>query len=464
MKAFKIAGLLVSLLLANDSLLINLPADSWYEVPNTKMSGIMYKPVTTGIMNAWSGGVFDPLARRMLVWGGGAGNYPYNELDAFSIDSLKWTRLTEPCVNYGCCDPDPCGTPMVRHSYSGMAFITHANRFFVNGGAKNCYAQVCPNNRTGDGVTLNKTWTFDMATNSWELMYRSEASLDTVLSSEGDGPGGVATTCSYDSVTGLVFYASSVSGTFTYNYDTNVWTKISSDRTTDQNSCIDTKRRRLVRLGNDGQNWDHHVAVLDLTKPGFPKTNYLTTGTNNIITRQAPGLDYDPVADKYVCWRDTNVYTLDPDTWVWTKHSGVGAPPATPHGIYGRWRYIPSVNAFICITSEDKNVHFYKLTSRNGSSTSEKLLHSKSEKLHLTVSPNPFNPVTRVGVSGLTGNRPCLISLYNATGSKLHGAVVPVHGGTALYKLNGGKFATGLYVIRVEQGDKSAIKAVMLTR
>ena len=35
--------------------------------------------------------------------------------------------------------------------------------------------------------------------------------------------------------------------------------------------------------------------------------------------------------------------------------------PQTTLGTYGRWRYVPSKNVFIVVTSVDKNVFVYRL-------------------------------------------------------------------------------------------------------
>ena len=55
------------------------------------------------------------------------------------------------------------------------------------------------------------------------------------------------------------------------------------------------------------------------------------------------------------------VFVLHPDSGVWVAHHAPGAPKATETGIYGRWRYVPSVGAFVVATDVDENVHFFKL-------------------------------------------------------------------------------------------------------
>lgn len=427
--------------------IINLPAGTWYGIPGTHMKDVMRTDMgpTVALMGAWSGGVYDPVGRRMLIWGGGLGNYRGNEFYSFSLDSMKWERLNEPCVTTGCCDPDPCGTAMTRHTYSGMAFITHANRFFVNGGARNCGAAGACGDRVGLGVSdafyMKKTWTFDPAAKQWHLMYRDEATRPD----SGDGPGTYMQTCAYDSVTRKVFYACT-QGTYTYEFDANQWVQISTARSTNsQGSLIDYKRRRFVRIGAYG-NWDP-LAVHDLTQPGYPMTEYQTTGDTAIMGRDAIGADYDPIADRYVCWRENAVYSLDPDTWAWTRHDVPNAPATTPNGIYGRWRYIPHLNAYVCVTSDTGNVHFFKFTAGDGSAVENKAGRMPGRAMGLRATPNPFNPATRISFSRAVNGQ---MTIYDTAGRTI--ARLAMRNGSAEWKPDDG--SSGLYVAELRDNGK----------
>ena len=50
----------------------------------------------------------------------------------------------------------------------------------------------------------------------------------------------------------------------------------------------------------------------------------------------------------------------------WQINNPPGAPRPSGNGTFGRWRYVPSVNAFVLVTGIDVNVHFYKLTAGLG--------------------------------------------------------------------------------------------------
>src|SRR5213593_285726 len=85
-----------------------MPADSWLVAPNTNMSAVT--PVngqfagtwgTDGpwaVIAAWGGGALDTQRSRLVLWGGGHADYYGNELYAFDIPTLTWSRVTDPFV------------------------------------------------------------------------------------------------------------------------------------------------------------------------------------------------------------------------------------------------------------------------------------------------------------------------------------------------------------------------------
>src|SRR6185295_4835097 len=112
---------------SQEKMLVDLPADSWFAAPNTKIRPLC--PTTTGncanVIGAWSGGAFDPVHNQMLIFGGGHGDYSGNEVYAFQLSSLSWVRLTDPSPDsYKSQDPLPDGKPVSRHSYDGLSYVT----------------------------------------------------------------------------------------------------------------------------------------------------------------------------------------------------------------------------------------------------------------------------------------------------------------------------------------------------
>src|SRR5947209_20519883 len=85
-----------------------MPADTWLVAPNTKMSAVT--PTNgqfagtwgTGgpanVIAAWGGGALDTQRNRLVLFGGGHGDYWGNEVYAFDIGTLAWSRLTDPRI------------------------------------------------------------------------------------------------------------------------------------------------------------------------------------------------------------------------------------------------------------------------------------------------------------------------------------------------------------------------------
>lgn len=141
------------------------PANSWVEIPNTKMSTVVPRegefPETwgvcgpTSVISEWSGAALDTKRSRLILFGGGHADYAGNELYAFDVNKLAWERMTDPFPNPKDDDSDENedGTPQSRHSYGGLAYLGHRDRFFALGGS--VY-------RSGHGA-CDRVWTFDLA-------------------------------------------------------------------------------------------------------------------------------------------------------------------------------------------------------------------------------------------------------------------------------------------------------------
>lgn len=323
--------------------------DTWVTVPDSKMRSVA---PTNGqfagtwgvggpgmVIAAWGGGALDTQRSRLILWGGGHADYYGNEVYAFDIPTLKWSRLTDPFVSPVMDqETNADGTPNSRHTYSGLAYIAHADKFFGQGGSL-----------AGVGFAkCDKSWTFDFATKKW----KDQAPATTP-------GGGFGVTCAYDPASKKLYWGGG-SGFWSYTYDTNTWTKLNDDGFYYNTSAIDSKRGQLLVIGN-GSFFSY-----DLKNGNYVKQNWPTTGAASVAAAGNPGFDYDPTADRFVAWAGGAPYILDPATKTWTTGSATGAAGAGSNGIYGRWRYVPTVNAFVVVTGADDNVYFYKASASAG--------------------------------------------------------------------------------------------------
>lgn len=326
--------------------------DTWMTVPDSKMRSVA---PTNGqfagtwgvggpgmVIAAWGGGALDTTRSRLILWGGGHADYYGNELYAFDIPTRKWSRLTDPTVNPVMDqEVNADGTPNSRHTYGGLAYIAHADKFFGQAGSL-----------AGVGFAkCDRTWTFDFAAKKWT----DKAPATTP-------GGGFGVTCAYDPATKKLWWGGGT-GLWSYDYDTNTWTKRNDDGFYYNTSAIDTKRGQMLVIGNNS------LFSYDLKNGNYTKQNWPTTGGEAVVAAGNPGFDYDPTADRFVAWAGGAPYILDPSTKSWTTGSATGAPGPGSNGIYGRWRYVPSVNAFVVVTGADDNVYFYKASTGSGTPT-----------------------------------------------------------------------------------------------
>ncbi len=347
----------------------SMPANSWLEVPNTKMRAVDPCPARTcsysavegqsAVIDDWNGAALDTTRSRLICWGGGHYGYYGNELYAFDVPTLRWLRLTNPT------DPPTAGsdtnwdgTPQSRHSYNGVAYIAHADRFFAFGGSG------CTIGNSGFPPTTN-VWTFNFGTLPYGPGNWRNQQAGGFRPHAGEG-----SNAAYDPVTRKVWFGegwnsnpSTRWGLFSYDIDANTWTQHTNESVfSASTSCIDTKRGLLVVVGRG------RMDVYNIRSGTPTRQSWATTGGAAIIGASAPGIDYDPVADRIVGWSSGPVYVLDPDTKVWTVNNPAGAPAPGLNGTYRRWSYVPSVNAFVLVTHVDRNVFFYKLMAGGGGS------------------------------------------------------------------------------------------------
>lgn len=312
---------------------------SWLAIPETRMATVAADgpPATRGtsgpsaVVGAWSGGAFDSRRNRLVLWGGGYSDYAGNELYAFDVGAMSWRRLTEPTAKPRLNEEASAdGSPTSRATYNGLAYMAHADRYFALGGA-----------RAGNGFGCATPWTFDFDAGKW-------STPTTVGLHPGGGLGAV---CSYDPTTRKLWFGDS---TGTWSLDGDRWTKQSADDWYYFTGAIDTKRGLWILVGNG------KVYAVDVRGGSASRQTWTTTGGDAFIAKSNVGLDYDPKRDRIVGWAGGAVYSLDPETKTWTATDAPGAPSPTPNGIFGRWRYVPAVDAFVVVTAIDQDVHFFK--------------------------------------------------------------------------------------------------------
>lgn len=360
-------------LTAFERTLVELPPNTWHEAPSTTMREVC-APETFGqrgvvgcraVVSAWSGGAYDSLRRRLVVWGGGHDDYWGNELYAFDLREGRWSRLTDPTpvpdasvLNQ---DPMPDGSPISRHTYDGVEYLTHLDALFGHGGS-----------RARDGSGTDQTWLFDFETATWST--RSPARSN------------YAQAVAYDAERRQVFVRRAESFAI-YDVDADTWREVPGFGTPplwpryavggDKTGAFDPTRNLFWSVGSgDVLVWDAEADAMvtdawvttgggdysNADRVGAREDQRFESGGGDVYDANAPGFDYDVRADAFVAWPNEGApRILDLTTRTWTLGSAEGAPTSTTSGgTYGRFRYVEAYDVFVLVTSVDENVRFYK--------------------------------------------------------------------------------------------------------
>ncbi len=356
---------------AHAGVIDDIPAGHWYEVPNSMLKNVAPSPVPPGstgvksVIVSWNGGVFDTKRNRLVVWGGGHTNYAGNEIYAFDLNTLQWERLTEPSSLDGWTDGDVVykdGSPVSRHTYNYIEYIPPPyDKFFVGGGSALYW----------DSGYDSNTYYFDFDTNKWETL------AEPILNDRKIGS--IAVT---DPATNKVWFHGAGNNSYLSVFDPEFqsWTARGLKSAgpgfipARWSAAIDPVRRKLVAIGNDGR-----VFTWDLAQTGdITYQKLVTTGDTEIIFEDSPGFAFDPVSEQFVAWAGgADIYTLNLETAKWTRippaATNTTIPTNTPlTGTFGRFRYVPSKNVFICVNSVSENVYIYRLTTPITSTTPNK--------------------------------------------------------------------------------------------
>lgn len=348
----------------------NLQPGHWYEVPNSKLDSVAPDAfMVKAVMDAWSGAVYDTKRDRLVVWGGGHGDYDGNEIYAFDVDTMKWSRLTDPSTNTGGSEASglyPDGLPRSRHTYNYIEYHPITDTM-ISLGAAAMYP--------GGSITSDLVSAFDFKTGTWN-------------NNLARGGGAAGSASAYDPVTKLLWYRDAYNGGNLEAYDAiaDKWYTYYDGLNLDIEFGLAVDSKRHVMLSINGWQGVNPMYIWDLDNPGNAST-LNTTGDKTVEKKPGPGpegFQYDPIADKFVAWSGgADVYTLtapagatsfsalSSKNWSWQKVPPASGNPVIPtsrnmNGTYGRFRYIPSRNAFILVNRTDENVYFYKLSSGGG--------------------------------------------------------------------------------------------------
>jgi hypothetical protein len=307
-------------------------------------------------VNAWSSAALDTSREQLWIYGGGHGDYYGNESYVFDVASAAWSRADDPTdltqyLPLNTLVPLDMwwdGRPSGRHTYGGLTYIPQIDKFHLYGGSRS----------SGSGGMGGDNWLRGPVNGVW---IQQQTTFNRIPA-WGTSPGQtLIATVVHD---GRVFAASNQrlrswhpllntwqAESMPYNLPQLYWTAL-------------ILGDRLFLLGQGAANTVGKLYWFDLSLPASQRAIQSVPRLSPpwIETQHAPGFDSDPKTGLGVAWAGGNeVWLLDPSTLQWTVVAVPGAPMAPSQGMYGRFRYVASQDAFLAVTSVDADVAYLSL-------------------------------------------------------------------------------------------------------
>ena len=328
----------------------------WHELPNTQIRplcpadelypGISGNTGCDSVIIAWGGAAFDVEGNRLLITGGGHGDYAGNEVYELDLDTRVMRRINAPSypLRDGCEAGNNStyadGRPVSRHTYNHLAYIEDQDLLFLFGGS-----------RWQCGYFGADTWTYAPAQDQWLPRNNTDAP---------DGTFGLS--ISRDPLTGLL-WARDAYHLYDYDPATHRWQRRSDDSDIGlsdyRSGVIDPIRGRYFLYTAANRTLYHYdirssAQMLTIVSRPAPTCAFMDD--------DAAGWTYDPRQDRLVAWNggDT-LHILNADTAICTTLTIPGGPVAPEQGTYGRFAYSPQDDVFVTCNDIDTNCHILRL-------------------------------------------------------------------------------------------------------
>src|SRR5271165_1469507 len=382
----------------------------WHQLPNTSMTSVCLGNVPNGMytddtmttttnytfnclqVTPFSGGAADDNNQRLIVWGGGHRDYAGNEVSVLNLNGTpSWQALTGPTYPvpavsgkyaweglqpYFVSAADggvyqPGASPSSRHTFNSLQYVPYQNKLYSFGGSV-----------ANLGYFSQETWALDLAAKAWTL-------VGPPFSQAPAYP-----TTTYNPTNGHIVMHDKIWSLLDFDPNTGNWTTLTSqyhieDGTT---AAIDPINNLFVVVDSGGSSNGtsypsvasyHTVLVFPLTPPyamqtwsdpscdlpyrngglawdsalglmvGYPgggnQVYLLNTGAQDVVTPFGT-VPSHKCLDVPISLNPSPVkgvdYPQDPE----------GSLNGSNWGIYGRFRYFPSLDTFVVMNDRTKNV------------------------------------------------------------------------------------------------------------
>lgn len=303
----------------------------------------------TAVVRAGNGAAFD--GTRWFFWGGGGRLYGGNEWYSFDFRTLTWTRLGMPSPlvgeDRGSTRDRPCPAPA-----TGMAAA-----------------------RTGDGVVWHPVtrsiWVIAVEDFCMDGVFRPRPLVWEFVPDAGQwrshslpGPLPADAKSAWNPVTNsIVALGDAGRATVALEIDVNgaVNRRTGGSVSGPGSMVFDSDRRRLYLIGRGGDD-----AAIFSVEGGGTQVRLLTPLPDGLATAggAVAGVAYHPPSRRLFLWPGgRDVWTWDPDSGQFERHSGIG--PEAPNssrseGVFSKWVYLAKADVFAGFDDDREGIWLYR--------------------------------------------------------------------------------------------------------
>jgi Bacterial Ig domain len=375
----------------------------WYQIPNTTLQtvapsnsqlsswGLLCASGCSpqNVIAAWNSGVADTSRNRLVIWGGGHGDYWGNEFYSLNLTAnpITLTRLNDPSTlpsGYnGCSDAYPDGKAASRHTYDGLTYAPNVDSMLAFSGSL-----------TTCGAGSLDIWSASLSTLAWADKVPNSGMYQGIPMSD------------YDPNTGLVLFHDSAQ-LWIYNPSTSAFNTASSFSGVANNlgypKLVVDPVDKFVFLIGDGNFYKYNVSS---GTPPYARQDLSGTVTGCAAIFQnggghGLGAAWDPVQKLIVGWTGGNSVTLfNPLTNSCSSVTYSGGPGAQQNnGTFGRFRYFPALGVFVLVNDWAQNAYALRLTPAAGGTNPSGPTISSVGATSITTSGATINWTTDVGAT-----------------------------------------------------------------
>jgi hypothetical protein len=402
---------------------------AWLQLSNTMLTnvcpannfdGIPYAFATycVNVVNSSSGGIADTNRNRLIIWGGGGGNYAGNEIYALNLTATppSMTRLTNPSAwNYSVSyEANPDGTPTSRQTYNGLVYLPVQDALFSFGGG------------LPSGTSTNHTWIFTFADNTWHAQDPVNGFNPTTIENSS-----VGAACAYDPNTQTVFCIDgNTNYLLQYNPATNTYAKLSINAAyaLAATPAIDPVHKLMVFMGNAADGVTFKVNAIDISgnDPNYTVQDWTSQVTGCAgMDAKWPGFVYDSAMAKFVGYpnQGSTVYIFDPSAKTCVAQTFANGPQTAvgTNGTFGRFQYFPSLYSSVLVNAANQNAYSLLVTSSACDLNGDGIVNG----LDVQIALNQALGINVCSTTDLQGNGQCnVIDVQRVIDAALGGACI----------------------------------------